>query len=88
MRNCIKHSAVRAPGFCPICFVEERDRMRDLLVEFWRFDLSPMFDAKGSYTGRKSKELRALQEKVKELVGEDVLYVPYGLVAEVLDGGG
>ena len=28
MINCIKHKDVRAPGLCPICLVEERDRYR------------------------------------------------------------
>ena len=88
MRNCIKHSAVRAPGLCPICLVEERDRMRELLVEFWRFDVSPRFDAKASYTERKSRELGVLHRKVEELVGEEWLYVPYGVVEEVLGGRG
>ena len=25
-RSCKKHTNIQAPGFCPICFMEERDR--------------------------------------------------------------
>jgi len=30
-RSCEKHIEVRAPGLCPICLIEERDRLRRLI---------------------------------------------------------
>ena len=66
MRNCGKHAAARSPGLCPICLVEERDRLRAIVEDFLRFGLSPMFDAKASYTTRKSRELEQLQCQARE----------------------
>jgi len=62
MNNCIKHSAVRSPGLCAICLIEERDQLRAIVEAFLEFNISPTFDAKASYTECKSRELRRLQE--------------------------
>lgn len=66
MRNCAKHSAIRHPGLCPICLVKERDLLHGIVEEFLQFGLSPMFDAKASYTTRKSRELEALQYRARD----------------------